>query len=94
MCAIAEKTDQNRVSEKKRPDLADCRDRQTHGRHHGAEDHRGFHADPVGHPAHGDATHPGPDPDQRAGQSDNRPVGAEGGGDRLEPHDDEQRRSV
>ncbi len=92
--AVAEEADQHGVSDQHRPQIAACRDGETKRDHRRAEHDRRPDADPLGDLPHDDAAEPGAEPGQRGDQRDELALRAEILGDRLQPDDGEQRRSV
>ena len=92
--AVAEQAEQQPVPDVKRPHLAGRRHGEPQRDHRRAEDHGAPDADAIGEPAHQDAAEAGADPGQRGGERGHLALRVEIGGDRLQPDDDQQRRTV
>jgi hypothetical protein len=92
--AVAEETDQHGVTDQHRPEIAGRRDGEAERDHRRAEHDRCPNADALGDLPHENAAEPGAEPRQRADERHELALRAEILGDRLQPDDGEQRRSI
>ena len=90
---IAEEPDEESVAYEDRPDIAARRYHQPQRDHRRPEDHRAPDPEPLGQGAYQDATEPGAEPGQGAGERHQLARGAKVLRDRLQPDHDCQRRA-